>query len=204
MKKIDLALLIGLVAAIFLTNFSSFAENYDALQGGVVRLHILANSDSDEDQTLKLKVRDELLAGSDAFFEDGKTFYETEKNLEARMDSIQALAQRVVYENGYDYTVECALVNMEFDARKYQGFTMPAGNYDALRVTIGEAKGHNWWCVMYPPLCIPAAEKPEELKDVFSEEEINILQNPQNFKFEFKCVEVYKKFKKWLEERKAA
>ena len=202
MKKIDIALLIGLIVAIFLSNFNAFAKDYDDLRTDVVRLHILANSDSEEDQALKLKVRDAVLANSSVLFEDDLTYYETEKRIFNHLDEIQRIAESVIKGNGYTYAVQCALVNMEFDERVYEDFTMPAGNYDALRITIGAAEGHNWWCVMYPPLCLPAAEKPEKYTEVFTAEEIKILQNPQNFKIEFKCVELYKKLKQWLKENK--
>lgn len=202
MKKIDIALLIGLAAAIVLTNFTAFSKTYDALRGDVLRLHILANSDSEEDQALKLKVRDEILKESAEFFPENATLPQTKAAVQAHLGEIQTLAEKTVQESGYAYRVECALVNMEFDERVYEDFTMPAGKYDALRVTIGEANGHNWWCVMYPPLCLPAAEKEENLKDYFTKDEIAMLKQPQRFKVEFKCVELFEKLKKWLDKDK--
>ncbi len=198
MKKIDIALLIGLVFTIIFSNLTTYADNCDNLRGNVVRLHILANSDSESDQALKLKVRDTILAETDDLFDEELSYYKTEKIMNSNLDRFKKIAERVIKDNGYDYTVNCELVNMEFDTRVYGGFTMPAGKYDALRITIGEAKGHNWWCVMYPPLCIPAAAEIDEYKSVFTEEEIEILKNPKKYTFKFKCVEFYEKVKKKL------
>lgn len=159
-KKIDIALLIGLILTIIISSISSFAKDVDGISDRVLRLHILANSDSDEDQTLKLKVRDEILAETGELFLEAHTRSEVEQIALDNIDNIESIASKVISQNGYNYSVKCQLVNMEFDERKYQNITLPAGKYDALRVTIGEAKGHNWWCVMYPQFCIaPAIDK---------------------------------------------
>ena len=198
MKKIDIALLIGLIFTIVFSNISAFANDYDELRGNVVRLHILANSDSNEDQTLKLKVRDTILAETKDLYQENMSFYETEKMMYSNLDRFKAIAERVIAENGYDYSVKCELVNMKFDDRVYENFTMPGGYYDALRITIGEAKGHNWWCVMYPQLCVPAATKVEDCDKAFTNQQQKMLKNPQKYKVKFKCVEVYNDLKKKL------
>ena len=198
MKKIDIALLIGLIFTIVFSNISAFANDYDELRGNVVRLHILANSDSNEDQTLKLKVRDTILAETKDLYQENMSFYETEKMMYSNLDRFKAIAERVIAENGYDYSVKCELVNMKFDDRVYENFTMPGGYYDALRITIGEAKGHNWWCVMYPQLCVPAATKVEDCDKAFTNQQQKMLKNPQKYKIKFKCVEVYNDLKKKL------
>ena len=198
MKKIDIALLIGLIFTIVFSNISAFANDYDELRGNVVRLHILANSDSNEDQTLKLKVRDTILAETKDLYQENMSFYETEKMMYSNLDRFRAIAERVIAENGYNYSVQCELVNMKFDDRVYENFTMPGGYYDALRITIGEAKGHNWWCVMYPQLCVPAATKVEDCDKAFTNQQQKMLKNPQKYKVKFKCVEVYNDLKKKL------
>lgn len=198
MKKIDIALLIGLIFTIVFSNISAFANDYDELRGNVVRLHILANSDSNEDQTLKLKVRDTILAETKDLYQENMSFYETEKMMYSNLDRFRAIVERVIAENGYDYSVKCELVNMKFDDRVYENFTMPGGYYDALRITIGEAKGHNWWCVMYPQLCVPAATKVEDCDKAFTNQQQKMLKNPQKYKIKFKCVEVYNDLKKKL------
>lgn len=123
-----------------------------------LRLHIIANSDSDFDQELKLKVRDRVLEYTGELFAEvsGKT--EAEALAEYSSDEIKNIAEEVIVENGADYSVSVEITNMWFETRSYDGFTLPAGDYDAVRIIIGAGEGHNWWCVMYPPLCIPGAE----------------------------------------------
>ena len=123
-----------------------------------LRLHIIANSDSDLDQKLKLKVRDRVLEYTGELFAEvsGKT--EAEALAEYSSDEIKNIAEEVIAENGADYSVSVEITNMWFETRSYDGFTLPAGDYDAVRIIIGAGEGHNWWCVMYPPLCIPGAE----------------------------------------------
>ncbi|NLK71195.1 MAG: stage II sporulation protein R [Clostridiales bacterium] len=211
MRKLDFALLIGLVIAIVVSNFTSFEKSYESLQNGVLRLHILANSDSDEDQQLKLKVRDRILEYSSEFFGEGFSIDEVENSLKKKLDRIKEIAYEVIRENGFSYNVECEFVNMDFTAREYDGLTMPAGNYDALRITIGDAEGKNWWCVMYPPLCIPAttvkkdiddADESETIitaknsEDFFSKEEYEIMEHPERYKVRFKILEIYDGIKK--------
>ena len=123
-----------------------------------LRLHIIANSDSDFDQELKLKVRDRVLEYTGELFAEvsGKT--EAEALAEYSSDEIKNIAEEVIVENGADYSVSVEITNMWFETRSYDGFTLPAGDYDAVRIIIGAGEGHNWWCVMYTPLCIPGAE----------------------------------------------
>lgn len=123
-----------------------------------LRLHIIANSDSDFDQELKLKVRDRVLEYTGELFAEvsGKT--EAEALAKYSANEIKSVAEKVIAENGADYSVSVEITNMWFETRSYDGFTLPAGDYDAVRIIIGAGEGHNWWCVMYPPLCVPGAE----------------------------------------------
>lgn len=199
MRKLDFCLLFGLFIAVISANAFSFSEKCEGIEDSVLRFHILANSDSEADQTLKLKVRDAVLEGTDGWFADCASVPETEQVIAERIDEIEEIASRTISAEGYSYPVSCKLVHMDFDARVYDNFTMPPGDYDALRITIGEAGGKNWWCVMYPPLCLPAAMDLEEFKDEFTAEELEMLQNPQNFQVKFKCVELYQQLKIKLE-----
>ena len=123
-----------------------------------LRLHIIANSDSDFDQELKLKVRDRVLEYTGELFAEvsGKT--EAEALAKYSANDIKAAAEEVIAESGANYSVSVEITNMWFETRSYDGFTLPAGDYDAVRIIIGAGEGHNWWCVMYPPLCLPGAE----------------------------------------------
>lgn len=165
-------------------------------------MHILANSDTEYDQNLKLKVRDKLLENSNEIFGGCENLEEMKIRANEKLDEINDIVLDVIHANGYNYTAQTQLVNMEFDAREYGDITMPAGKYDALRVTIGEAEGHNWWCVMYPPLCIPAAEKVESdeqaAEDYFEAEELDIMKNPDKYEVRFKCVELFRGLKEKL------
>ncbi len=176
MKKLDVALLLGLVIAVILSSVNAFAKDLEGISDGVLRLHILANSDSKEDQELKLKVRDAVLAETEDLFCKGKTRLEVEQIALNNINKIQDVAERTIKDNGYNYPVKCELTYMEFNDRTYGDITLPAGYYDAVRITIGEAKGHNWWCVMYPQLCIAPSLDKESL------EPIDTSLNKENFK----------------------
>lgn len=125
----------------------------------VVRLHVLANSDSEQDQALKLRVRDRILSVSAPLLEGCKTQKEAEEALRAGMPALEDAAREVIRENGYDYPVRILLDWEDYPTRTYEACAFPAGRYLSLRVCIGEAEGKNWWCVLFPPLCLSAAGK---------------------------------------------
>ncbi len=169
MKRIDLALLVGLVAAIFLSSFTSFARDCDDVRQNVVRLHILANSDSETDQNLKLAVRDKILTETSDLFSKPVSKAEVEKTALNQLKRIEQIAEEEVTRQGFDYDVSAELVNMFFESRSYGETSMPVGRYDAIRVKIGSAKGKNWWCVLFPPMCIPAASEKTPMEKQISE-----------------------------------
>lgn len=123
----------------------------------VVRLHVLANSDTEEDQALKLRVRDEVLRVTEPLLAGCESREQAEQILERNADKIAAAAQAVVTEQGYDYPVSVLLGKEEYPTRNYENCCFPSGTYVSLRVCIGEAEGQNWWCVLFPPLCLSAA-----------------------------------------------
>ena len=137
------------------------------------------------------------MAESESLFGEAVSLDAVTDAAQSGLTRIREIAGEVIRESGFDYDVEAALVTMPFDEREYGDITMPAGTYDAVRVTIGEAAGHNWWCVMYPPLCIPAASgvtgDPEAAEDYFSEEEYDVMTNPKRYEARFKCVELWDK-----------
>lgn len=200
MKKIEIAMLVGMVISVFSAGFCGFAEDYDNMTDKLFRLHILANSDSEADQSLKLEVRDAVLGNCSYLFEDCTNAEQSAAVAEENMDIIQKVAQQTIDENGSDYSVNCEVTEMYFDERVYDSATVPAGEYSALRITIGEAKGKNWWCVMFPPLCIPVAsdmgETLEACDGIFTEEEIEMLKNPETFECKFYILELFDKMKK--------
>ncbi|MBR6681487.1 MAG: stage II sporulation protein R [Clostridia bacterium] len=156
------------------------SEIYD----NTLRLHVLANSDSEEDQALKLKVRDavikeaEKLADGCMDINDAKIVYGQSLSL------FKETAERVIAENGYDYAVDVVLSEEYYPERQYEEFRLPAGNYNSLRVKIGEAMGKNWWCVLFPPLCVEASEAKEEMVQTgFTPNQIRVLTDSETPKY---------------------
>lgn len=191
MRKLETAMCIGLILSIFLGSLSGFTRKINDLQSQVLRLHILANSDSETDQQLKLFVRDKLLEESEALFSGCETLEDMKRCAIEKQDIIREIAETTLQEHGCQDAVSVQVVNMPFDTREYEQISMPAGNYDALRILIGKAEGHNWWCVMYPPLCLPTAE-PEAY---FDEETSDLLEHPQKYEIRFKCAELWNQLK---------
>lgn len=160
----------------------------------VFRLHILANSDSEQDQSLKLKVRDRVLQYTKSLFENAKSKEEAESVISDNIQSISNVAYSEVLDNGYDYQVKAEITNMYFTTRYYENYTLPSGMYDALRITIGSGNGHNWWCVMYPSICISSVEEQDEkAKEVFDATQYDIVKN-EKYQYKFKVVEIFEKF----------
>lgn len=196
MKKIEKAVLCGIIIAILVamvSDFSAFAKQCDEIRGSCLRLHILANSDSVSDQNLKLKVRDKILSDSSELFITAANKSQAMADVRKNLDKIKEIAQKEVYSEGYNYPVNVELVNMYFTTKTYGDVTLPAGDYDAVRVLIGTAKGHNWWCVMFPPLCLPSAEGTVKLDKVLSKNQTSIVKGnkkPQ-IQIKFKVVEIY-------------
>jgi len=156
MKRMDLTLILGMFFAIVLTSFAGIAAEADELRAQVLRLHILAHSDDDNAQQLKYAIRDRILAeGANVFA--GEDFNAARALALQELPQFERLAQDVIAEFGYTYTASARLVNMHFDTAFYSNAATPAGMYDAVRIVIGEGVGQNWWCVMFPPLCLPAA-----------------------------------------------
>lgn len=150
-KRLELALLIGLLAALIWGMWS--IRSQQVLADKVVRLHILANSDSEEDQVLKLQVRDAVLERAEEILERAHDRSAAEEDLREALPELREIALETVAAQGYDYDVTAELTDAAFPTREYDGFTLPAGEYLALRLVIGAGEGHNWWCVVFPPLC---------------------------------------------------
>lgn len=188
---------VSLVFSIILSFFSSyrvFAKNCEDIRHDVVRLHILANSNSKRDQDLKLLVRDNILKLDGEIFKSAVSQKNAEEIITRELPKIKEIAQNTLYENGYFGNVDVQMTNMYFTTREYEKFTLPAGYYDALRVSIGEALGHNWWCVLYPPLCLPAASKEDALA-VLGEDKTQLILGKEKYKFKFAIVEIVEKIK---------
>ena len=170
-----------------MTGFCSVCEN---LQEDIFRLHIIANSDSARDQELKLKVRDGILEYTSELFVNCRSRDEAMISAQNNLEDIKKFSQELIYKYGYDYKVDAYITEMDFDTRIYDDFTLPAGKYNALRIVIGNGNGHNWWCMLYPALCIPSAQenKPELSLD---ENEIDVISNSDKYEVRFRLVEIF-------------
>lgn len=194
-----LTIIIILLIAFFITNAYSYAINVsNGLSNNIFRLHILANSDSEEDQALKLKVRDAILQYMETLNtanQDKQSVIELSKN---HIEDFKTIAKKIIQENGYNYSVSAEIGNFYFPTKYYGNISLPAGDYDALKIEIGDAKGQNWWCSLFPPLCfvsvssgIVEEEGEEYLKENLTEEEFEIISEASpEIEFKFKIVEL--------------
>ena len=151
MKKLIASMLIGLFAA--MTLVCNAVETQSDLQNGIIRLHVRANSNTDEDQSLKLKVRDAVLAESSKITQGSTDRARVREAIAQGTARLAQTAKEEIQKNGFDYPVKVTLGKSRFPTRAYDGLTLPAGTYEALTVDIGSGGGDNWWCVMFPPLC---------------------------------------------------
>lgn len=184
-----------------LTAYSYATNISEGLAEDIFRLHILANSDSEEDQALKLKVRDavlEYIKTLTADMSDKQAVIELSKT---HSEDFKKIAEQTIEENGYDYSVTIEIGNFYFPTKYYGNISLPAGNYDALKIEIGKAKGQNWWCSLFPPLCFVSVssgvveeEGEEYLKENLSDEEFAIVSGSSSeVEFKFKIIEMINK-----------
>ena len=164
------------------------------VQDECLRLHVLANSDSEADQRVKLIVRDALLAETADMFLSARSADEAVSLVLENKEYLEELARNVLRENGFSYGAGISVVTEYFNTREYDGVSLPAGNYEAVKVILGEGKGHNWWCVMFPSLCIPSVtEKTEDsVYGVFGENGGDLVTGKSGYKIKFRIVELAK------------
>ncbi len=195
-KNIELAILFGLIFSVLLS-MSRFDAACEDLRGSVLRLHIIANSNSAADQELKLKVRDEILRQTGDIFDGAKSLDEAVRAANASLKKIKAAAEKQVELNGADYKVSVEIADSYFENREYEDFTLPAGVYRSLIVRLGEAEGKNWWCVIFPSVCIPSAAE-HSLSEAAGQYSTKIAETPQKYVIRFKSIEWYEGLKRFL------
>ncbi|MDE6733465.1 MAG: stage II sporulation protein R [Oscillospiraceae bacterium] len=156
-----LILSLGIAAFTAFGAFRTFSASCEEVRGEVLRLHIPANSDSDEDQAVKLRLRDALLERFGGELSDCGDLAAATERAVALLPEIERFANEFLAENGFSYGAKAELVEMYFTTREYERLILPAGQYTALRVTLGSGAGKNWWCVIFPQLCLPAASEHE-------------------------------------------
>ena len=193
--KVKMVIILSFLLFIYTTICAfSYAQNVSTdIANSVFRLHVIANSDSKEDQELKFKVRDCLLNYMKEICGSCENKAEAISLVKEHQDEFNAIAKQTILDEGYSYDVKINIGNFEFPTKDYGDISLPACFYDALRVEIGDAKGQNWWCVMFPPLCfvdvtsgvVPEDSK-EQLEDSLSEEEYALVSEDSDFKIQFK------------------
>ena len=185
-----IALLICVISCI------AFEKDCEDIRSNVLRLHVIADSNSSEAQSVKLKVRDAILKESGELFEGNTSIDGAEIRLSENLELMKEVAERTLKENGYTYSAEVEITECYFPTRQYGDITLPAGYYNALRVVLGEGEGENWWCVMFPPMCLPAASKDEaELDDVLNEKSIDIVSHSGKYEVRLWIVEKWYEFR---------
>jgi len=195
MKKTEISLLLGLILAVIISSVTAFARDCSSIREDVLRLHILANSDSQEDQDIKIMVRDAVLQKSSELFSGYSDSEKALMSAEQSLSKIEKAANAELERLGANYKAKAEICNMYFETRKYDNVSLPAGYYNAVRIRLGKAEGKNWWCVLFPALCIPAAQNNATINDVFSQSEINSVTQPK-YEAKFAIIELIEWLKK--------
>lgn len=206
MPKVNLMRVFGVICAaalVLVTAVSYISWQVNDIEDSVLRLHIVANSDSDEDQALKLKVRDEVVDRCGFLLENCVSAEQSIKTAADNIGFIKYVAEQVITENGYNYDADCQVTQCSFPTKQYERpgdsvVSLPRGEYNALNIKIGAAKGKNWWCVMYPPLCFVdgVASVPDETDELLksqltaSEYELITESDRPEIKIKFKIAEL--------------
>ncbi len=205
-KKLNFIFILTVLFSLYIFLLSiNYAKNVSAnLSSSVFRLHIIANSNSDEDQHLKLIVRDNIINYMNTLISNSSTKDNIAFNISEHLEDFKNIALETIHKNGYNYDVNVSIGNFYFPTKYYGDISFPSGNYDALKIEIGESIGQNWWCVLFPPLCFVNSSSgvvPDDSKDILKEnlnpESYNIINNnnEQNIgngiKIKFKIVEFF-------------
>ncbi len=203
LKKIFLYSFIAL-ALIFTCINTHFKSTEAALTSEFLRLHIIANSDSADDQMLKLKIRNRILSETKELFEPGHDIINAKEITADALDEFEAIAKKVIKENGCSYPVKASLSKSNFPTKEYGDLILPAGNYDALKIEIGKASGKNWWCVLFPPLCFvdescvtANADEFQSLEKSIGKDNVSLISKdkPKSTQIKFKTYEIWQRSK---------
>lgn len=193
-KALEISVFVALIICI--ASSISFERDCEDIRQSLLRLHVIASGDTNREQELKLKVRDAILTMGADIFSENDDLKKAKSKAERNIGELQSIAEDTLRENGCTYPVKVEVAECYFPTRQYENITLPAGKYNAVRVIIGEGNGKNWWCVMFPPMCLPAAKKNEaELSDVLGEKSMNIVENGKKYEVRLWIVE------KWYELR---
>ena len=188
---------ISLIICLISDGFSA-AED---VRSDCLRLHILAYSDSPEDQRVKLLVRDALFCEGAEIFDGSKNADEACEKIIENAAFLEETANRVLAENGFSYKASISVEKEYFDTRQYDSVTLPAGEYTACKVILGEGDGQNWWCVMFPPMCLPVAENNDDIYAVFGDNGASLVTQKNGYKIKFRLVELFEEVINYIREK---
>ncbi len=172
-----------------------FNDSCEKVRSDVLRLHILANSDSEKDQTVKLAVRDALLKCGKDLFSGNTDLKSVESTFENEKSELIKVANTVLESRGFKYKTQIYLTEEYFTTRTYGEYTLPAGKYSAIKVILGNGNGHNWWCVMFPPLCLPAATEEKEVDLYLDKKTSALIESNPDYEIRFKIIEIIEEIK---------
>lgn len=194
-KLIELAAFLSLFICIL--SCMSFENDCKSIRNEIMRLHVIANSDSEADQALKLKVRDTILQKGKEIFSYSNNISSAKMQIENGTEKLIAEAEKIISSEGFDYDVNVVVGSSYFPTRQYDDITLPAGYYQSVKVIIGEGQGKNWWCVLFPPMCLPAAAKDSvRLQDVLSSDEMELVKSKPKYEVRFWIIEKFQELKR--------
>ena len=191
----NIALVCALISSLMLS-MVSFEASCEEMYENIIRIRIIANSNTEEDQILKIKIRDAVLDYSKTLYGNANSYEAAVKATELGADKLLEVAKSTVANNGYNYSVSLEFRNEFFDTRVYDNFTLPAGTYKTAVFTVGEGEGENWWCVIFPQVCVGACSG--SLEDSVSKASSDYAYNAEDYTIKFKTVEIFEKVKKYL------
>ncbi len=183
MKKFDCLVIFSLALTLMFADFFDFYATAQSIEEQTLRLHIVANSDSEEDQAAKLLVRDALLESTGDLFTTGRSKDQVMLVANSHIPLIESVAAETLSSLAINHEVVAYTTEMYFDTTIYEGFTMPAGHYNAVRIEIGDAQGHNWWCVLFPPLCLPSVQGDATVEAMYNEDELELIEGEYDIRF---------------------
>ncbi len=200
LKNIYISLLCGLVIAIT-ASVAGFQADCAEIRENIFRLHIIANSNNEKDQNIKLSVRDAVLGLTEDMYANCKSYEEAKHITVQNLSELETVANAVLQDAGFNYKATAMIGTVNFNTREYENFTLPAGEYETLEIILGEGRGKNWWCVMYPSVCLSVCGE-ENFNSVLNKQQNDIVNGKEKYKIAFRFIEIFgdikRFFKKYL------
>lgn len=194
LKIWEISLLVALCVTLCTGLFAKAEQQ--KLSGELIRLHVIANSDSQSDQSAKLMVRDSVLEVLTPALENAANINDAEKIINCGLAKLNSAAELSLLQSGKFYSVRAELCRENYPTRKYDGFALPAGSYISLKIILGAGQGHNWWCVVFPPLCMTSAEDEDAFSSLTEESAKLISSDSGEYRLKFRIVEIYEQLRK--------